>query len=562
MAALKHKKSRNGRTTQKRRARESSGFAVQGGVLALLVFLVHAIGLFYRIPLTNRIGDEGNTYYSVAYSIYTCFLVLTGFHLPAAVSKLVAARAGRGQYRNTRQVMKGALLWGLLSSLLLGGLLYLSADLLARVWMLEPRAAVALRIFAPALPIAALLGVFRGYFQGMGTNVPTVISQFLEQAVFLAVLLFGGTAMQTYGSKVGALLKDTSYGPAYGAAGAALAAVIGGGVSLLFLLFLYVVLSRTLKGAERKARRESMQKVVRVLLLTMAPLVFASAVMGIGALAEQGIFHQLMAHAGKSAEKTVQWGVYTGKSQVIANIPIAMTMAFCTSLVPSLTRSFEARSTNLLREKSTTALRLVVLLALPFTLGLAVLADPLMDALFLTGDHEMAVRLLQASCVTILFSCLHLVLAAILQGMNKMRLPARNALFAMLVRLVLLYVLLQFLDLEIYAVVCANLIFSFVLCMLHIRSIRKYVQFRIDWGHVFLVPFLASAIMAAICGLLSFGLSKTPLGAHWILLICLPVGFLLYSFLVLFLHGVSEEELAEVPGGYLLIRLAQALRLL
>ena len=39
--------------------------------------------------------------------------------------------------------------------------------------------AYALRVLAPGLLIVAVMGVLRGFFQGMGTMMPTAISQIL-----------------------------------------------------------------------------------------------------------------------------------------------------------------------------------------------------------------------------------------------------------------------------------------------------------------------------------------------------------------------------------------------
>ena len=55
----------------------------------------------------------------------------------------------------------------------------------------EPMSAIGLRFLAPTLFIVAIMGVFRGYFQGLGSMTPTAISQIVEQ-IFLVIfsLLF------------------------------------------------------------------------------------------------------------------------------------------------------------------------------------------------------------------------------------------------------------------------------------------------------------------------------------------------------------------------------------
>ena len=67
-------------------------FLVHGGILAMAGILVRIIGMFYRIPLVNIIGSDGNGIYGAAYNVYNIMLVLSAYGLPMAVSKLVSAK--------------------------------------------------------------------------------------------------------------------------------------------------------------------------------------------------------------------------------------------------------------------------------------------------------------------------------------------------------------------------------------------------------------------------------------------------------------------------------------
>lgn len=84
-------------------------FLVHGGILAMAGIIVRIIGMFYRIPLMNIIGSEGNGIYSVAYNIYNIMLVLSSYGLPMAVSKLISARFITKQYKNAAQVFRCSL---------------------------------------------------------------------------------------------------------------------------------------------------------------------------------------------------------------------------------------------------------------------------------------------------------------------------------------------------------------------------------------------------------------------------------------------------------------------
>lgn len=77
---------------------------MQGMILAIAMVLTKVIGVVYRVPLTNILGDEGNGFYGYAYEVYAMTLMLSSLSIPTAVSKLVAARVAQRQRRNAFRV--------------------------------------------------------------------------------------------------------------------------------------------------------------------------------------------------------------------------------------------------------------------------------------------------------------------------------------------------------------------------------------------------------------------------------------------------------------------------
>ena len=59
-------------------------------VLAAGILVVKLIGLFYKIPLLNIIGEQGTADFGHAYNIYAVLLTISTAGLPVAVSKLVS----------------------------------------------------------------------------------------------------------------------------------------------------------------------------------------------------------------------------------------------------------------------------------------------------------------------------------------------------------------------------------------------------------------------------------------------------------------------------------------
>ena len=183
---------------------KSSNFIVQGGILAVAGIISRIIGLLYRIPLQKTIGDSGMGYYSAAFQIYSIMLIISSYSLPVAVSKLMAARLARGQYKNAGKLFQVSLLFACITGGATMLIVLFGADVMACNIMSLPRSAIALRVLAPTLLVVALMGVMRGYFQGTGTMLPTANSQLVEQivnaivSVGAAVFLLGGNDVLVY----------------------------------------------------------------------------------------------------------------------------------------------------------------------------------------------------------------------------------------------------------------------------------------------------------------------------------------------------------------------------
>lgn len=86
----------------------------QGSILAVAGILVRLIGILYRIPMSNLLGDVGNGIYSVAYGIYGVTLTLASSSLPLAVSKLIAQRSIQKQHQNAYRLFRIALIFALI----------------------------------------------------------------------------------------------------------------------------------------------------------------------------------------------------------------------------------------------------------------------------------------------------------------------------------------------------------------------------------------------------------------------------------------------------------------
>ena len=163
--------------------KNTTSFLAQGTILAAASLISRVIGLIYRMPLTAIIGDTGNDYYGSAYTIYNILLIISSYSLPLAVSKLVSANISQGRRRNVYRILKCALIFALVSGTAAAAILYFGADFITGTLLRTPLCIFALKVLVPVLVIVAVLGVMRGFFQGLGTMMPSAVSQILEQIV-------------------------------------------------------------------------------------------------------------------------------------------------------------------------------------------------------------------------------------------------------------------------------------------------------------------------------------------------------------------------------------------
>ena len=77
----------------------NNSIVVQSAILASAQILVRVIGLLYRVPMQRIIGDEGNGYYGLAYTIYQFILLLSANGIPTAVALLTARHLARREYK-------------------------------------------------------------------------------------------------------------------------------------------------------------------------------------------------------------------------------------------------------------------------------------------------------------------------------------------------------------------------------------------------------------------------------------------------------------------------------
>ena len=215
-----------------------------------------------------------------------------------------------------------------------------------------------------------------------------------------------------------------------------------------------------------------------------------------------------------------------------------------------------------MRVQINTAIRFIMVIAIPCAVGMGVLASPILQLVHFSDKTGLAAQIIRLGAISIVFFSLSTLSNGLLQGINRMKEPVKNAAIALVIDVIVLVVLMLAFDLGIYAVVISNASFGFVMCLLNAYSIRKYSGYRQEIKKTFLVPSLAAAGMGvAAWGVYTILMALIKINAiAAILSICVAV--VVYAVLLLLLKGLNEKEIRRFPKGDLLVRLAKKMHLL
>lgn len=551
--------------TNRRKKTRGDDYLVQGSILAAAVVITKVIGVVYRIPLTNILGDEGNGFYGYAFQVYAIALMLSSLSLPTAVSKLVSARMAVNQKRNAFRVFLCSLAFAVIVGLIISLAIFLGAGAISEHMMKAPLSIYALKVLAPGLLIVAVMAVIRGYFQGLGTMVPTAISQIIEQIINAVVSIVGASVLFGIGTKAGQKTGEELLGPAYGAAGGTLGTVIGAAAGLLFLLFVLFLFKGVIKKQlrhDRRAERESYSHILKILILTAVPVIFSTAIYNINQILDLTIFNHIMDSQGfVEQEYMALQGIYTGKYDPLINVPMSIPYALSTSIVPALTAVVMAGKKRKTHYQIDQTLRLTMIFTIPSCIGFIVLASPLMVLLFNDAGKTPARLLMLGSIVIVLYGW-STITNSVLHGLNYMSAPAKHAAIALVLHLGAIVLMLMVFKWNVYALVGSNIVFAIIMCYLNQRKIRQVCGYKVNVRRIFVKPVIAAIVMGIVTYAVFLLFDMLIGGRVFPTLIAIVVAIIVYAVLILKLGALSKADVLALPMGGKLLRVFQKLRLM
>lgn len=539
---------------------KKNNFVLQAGILAASGMIVKVISLIYRSPLLSIIGLEGNGYYSTAINLYTIILLISSYSIPSAISKLIAQKLAFKEYRNVQRIFQCALLY----VLIVGGVASVFTFAAAPVLMSKSvNSVVALRVLAPTIFFSGFLGVFRGYFQAHGSMMQTSVSQILEQILNAAVSI--GAAYLLIRSVAD---ENETTQAVYGSAGSALGTGAGVVTALLFMFGMYLlsrqIINKRVKR-DRTGQLDSYGEIFKLIFTIVTPFILSTFIYNCSTVVNMSVYYAVLMDYKKvdSVTAHIDYGIFSTQAIAVVNIPIAIASAMSSATIPGVSTTYVRKEYKQTRLQVAKAIRMTMLVAIPASVGLLLLAKPIMYFIFPQKEAlDKASGLLAALAVTVILYCLSTLTNAVLQGIGRVNTPVIHSVVALVVQVASLVALLWFTDLNLYALAIANVVYSLMMCILNQISVRRHLKYRQELMKTFLKPLFSSLVMGAVAYGVYYGLYLILPVSRIVLLIAIGIGAVVYFAVILLIGGVDEKELKSFPKGAMLVHFAKKMHLL
>lgn len=537
---------------------KQNSFFGGAAILAAGILIVKLIGMFYKIPLINIIGEAGAADFNNAYNIYAVLLTVSTAGLPVAVSKLVSEANALNRRNQVRRTFRLALVLFLTLGLISFLVMFFRADALAGM-MNDSKAAAGIRALAPAVVCVGCLAALRGYSQGHSNMAPTSVSQIIEALCKLVV----GLGLAFWLVKQG---KD----PDVAAAGAITGVTVGTVVALIYMV-LDFFLSRGREDTHGTDRPDSAGSILANILKIAVPITLSSSMVGIVTVIDSSLVQGQLQSALNLTEKASRtlYGNYSGALNIY-NLPTSLMAAITASVIPAVSAALARRDRRGAARITGSALRITALLSFPMGVGLFVLGTPIIRLLFPSLNVEVAGPLLSTLGIATPFVCMVLVCNSVLQAHGFINLPVIVMVLGGIVKIVNNYNLVG--AIGIAGAPVGNILCFGLALVLDLVVITRVIPNRPRLLPIFVKPAIASAIMGgaawAVYGLLSRVLTAeqvneagetirvvSRMGNALGIFLAITVAGVVYLVLVVAIRAISKDDLALMPKGDKLARL-------
>ena len=500
--------------------------------LTLSSVLVKIAGLLFKIPMNYVVGDTGMGYYGSAYSVYTFLYMLSTSGLPVALSVMVSERRSRGERQSARRAYRTALALFVFLGLCGSAVMLFCARPLAGL-IKSDDSALAIAVSSPTMLFICVSSALRGYFQGCGNMIPTAVSQLIEA---VGKLVFGvGAAM--YAVRAGYAIHVVA---AYAVSGLTLGSLCG---------MIYLAAAKLIRG-ERDLMSDAcpcvdktagIKETLSTLIIKSLPVTVSASVMSLSSVIDTALIQRMLRSSGVSPEGAAAlYGNYTSLAVPMFNLPPVLVYPIAYSIVPVVAALFAAGEREKAADRIANAMRYAVLIGLPCSLGLTVLADPILSLIYKAESAHVASPLLTVLAPSSFFVCVLAVTNSVLQACGHERAPVISMLCGAAVKCAAGVLLLK--RFGIMGAPISTFACYLTVTVINFAFVVKYTHIRLPLARTFLKPLFAG-VLCSCTAVLVYRLAERYMSGAAACVMAILCAAAVYAAVIIVSGAVGREEI-------------------
>ena len=540
-------------------------FVLGAMILMISNLAVKVIGAIFKIPLMNIIHAEGMAYFNAAYYVYVMFYQISTAGLPVAISRMVATANAKGDKREANKVFRIALALFFVIGVVGTTVMIALAKSFSRQAQLD-NAVYCMIAIAPTVFFICISSAYRGFFQGMQNMIPTAVSQVIEAVGKMSV----GIAAAIYFTSIGEKIHIT-------AAWVIVGVTIGVALSTVYIMIYKAMYNNAVKETLPSIESPSNDtkrtgELLRELIIIAIPIAVSAAIMSLPNNIDT-FLKPLLSNCGYSREAATKvYGAYTGMSISLFNMPPTLVYPFGISIIPVLAAAYAAKDMTKAHKTMEAAFRMAAIISLPCSVGMSVLARPIITAVFPGASGEVIIpgelisadvgeRTLSIMSVAIFAISLIAITNSVLQAWHReyMAIVATGA--GVAAKLDSAYILLPIPGIAERGFAISTAVCYFTILAVNTAFVIKYTGYVPKITRVFLKPYIA----AAVCGVVAvavYNIASFEVGNLISTAAAICAAGVVYLGGMGIMKGFVEEDILLMPKGDKICRILKKLKVL
>lgn len=531
----------------------ATSFIKGAAILTVSMVIVKVFGLLNKIVLVriftnygiDGMASFGMGLYSNAYELFVVIFTVATGGLPIAISRMVSENMTKKRYKDVRMIQKISVPFFTVLGLVCFLVIFGTSIPYTQFVIKSPYAVYGMMCLSPTVFFGCLASAYRGYYEGQRNMTPTAVSEIIEAVVKLVVgsllaygiLVWGMESNAATHSFLWMRFQNESEAQHTILALSVAGAIMGISISSM-LSWLYYFLKFKLQGdgipeeyyqnsVEAREKRETFTLMIK----TALPIAAGALVMSLGSWVDSIIIQNVLvdlAHThGFDLEAqygrfyhdpntfrgehltihTNLWGCYSN-ALTLMQLVTAVTQVFGSSAMPNVTSAWTKGDRRELKQSINTVLKMTMMFTLPMSLGLVVLAHPVMGLVYGRSPEivEIGGDILTVMGFTTIFTGIITPICSMINGIGKVKIPMILYTVCMLVKISTSWIFVSIPSINVQGATAGSLISYALICVIGMFLLIKYSGVVPDFFGTTVKP-----LIGAVCS------SLAALGAYQIL---------------------------------------------